>query len=418
VRRAHPLAWLDGRPAASLPLAGALLLSPVAPAEGGGLTVGGRRVRLAEDGSFLVDFRARDPLRAYARVAPAEVIAWGQERGPDGALPAAARERLAGKIVILGVNLPGLQDVVPTPVSPALHGPALQATILDGLLGGETRVTAAAPLNLAWTLAAAGLVGLLSMWPRGRILPHVLTLAVLAAVVLVAFAAFARGLALDLFLPLAAAALTAGGTMAARLLTEGRYNRWLEGAFSRYLAPSVIEALKGDPRLLDLGGRSRDVSVLFSDVAGFTRLSEKLTPHQVVELLNVYLTHHCDAVFEQSGVVDKFIGDAVVAFWGDPVPQPDHALRACRAALAVQAGMPALEPVWRGLGLTEFKVRVGINAGLAVVGNLGSKQRFDYTAMGDTVNLASRLEGANKAFSTKILIGDGVRRAAGAAILA
>jgi adenylate cyclase len=417
VRRAFPLAWRDGKPAASLALAAARLLGPVEQQEGGALVVGGRHVPLARDGSFLIDFRSKEPVTAYARVAPSQVVAWGQQRGADGALPAEARERLGGKIVVWGVNLPGQQDVVATPVRAALQGPALQATILDNLLAGSTRTAAAPVANLLLTLGAGALVGLLAMLLSGRVMPHLVTLALLALVVALAFAAFRAGTALDLFLPLATGLLTAGGTMAAKLLTEGRYNRWLEGTFSRYLAPSVIDALKHDPRLLDLGGNHREITVLFSDVAGFTSLSEKLKPPQVVELLNVYLTRHCAAVFATGGVVDKFIGDAVMAFWGDPVPQPDHALRACRTALAVQAAMPGLEPVWRGMGLTEFHVRIGLNAGSAVVGNMGSTQRFDYTAMGDTVNLASRLEGANKAFHTQILIGDPVRRHAGDAIL-
>ena len=239
----------------------------------------------------------------------------------------------------------------------------------------------------------------------------------LGLTVALAFGAFRAGVALDLFVPLAVGLLTWLGATGVRLLTEGRYNRWLEGAFARYLAPSVIEALKQDPGLLALGGTTRELTVLFSDVAGFTKLSERLKPAQVSTLLNEYLTRHCDAVFATEGVVDKFIGDAVMAFWNDPVPQPDHALRACRTALAVQAAMPGFEPVWRGLGLSEFEVRIGLNSGTAVVGNMGSRQRFDYTALGDTVNLASRLEGANKAFGTSILLGDAARRLAGDAVL-
>ena len=280
------------------------------------------------------------------------------------------------------------------------------------------RVRAPAGLNLVFTALVAALVGLLSMAPRGKVLPHLLALLMLAGAVLAAQAAFAQGLALDLFTPLLAGVLAWLTATGFKLLTEGRYNRWLEGAFSRYLAPSVIEALKSDPSLLELGGRTREVTVLFSDVAGFTTLSEKLRPAQVSALLNEYLTRHCDAVFAHEGVVDKFIGDAVMAFWGDPVPQADHALRACSTALDVQAAMPGLEPTWRAMGLPEFKVRIGLNAGTATLGNMGSRQRFDYTALGDTVNLASRLEGANKAFGTSILIGQEVRAQTGAAILA
>jgi adenylate cyclase len=218
--------------------------------------------------------------------------------------------------------------------------------------------------------------------------------------------------------PLVAGVLTWGATTAFTLLTEGRYNKWLESTFSRYLAPSVIEALKRDPELLKLGGTRREVTVLFSDIAGFTSISEGLPPERLSELLNRYLTPHCDAVFAHDGTVDKFIGDAVVAFYGDPIPQADHALRGCRTALEVQAALPALEPVWRGMGLSKFEVRIGLNSGVATLGNMGSAQRFNYTALGDTVNLASRLEGANKAFGTRILLGEATRAAAGDAVLA
>jgi adenylate cyclase len=316
------------------------------------------------------------------------------------------------------VNAAGRTDLVPTPIAASHDGPEVQATILDNLLHGGMRVRAPSGVNLGFTALVAALVGLCSMAPRGKVWPHVLALLLLAGAVGAAQAAFAGGLALGLFTPLLAGVLAWLSTTALKLLTEGRYNRWLEGAFSRYLAPSVIEALKGDPSLLELGGRTREVTVLFSDVAGFTTLSEKLSPAQVSTLLNEYLTRHCDAVFAHEGVVDKYIGDAVMAFWGDPVPQADHALRACATALDVQAAMPDLEPVWRGMGLPEFKVRIGVNAGTATLGNMGSRQRFDYTALGDTVNLASRLEGANKAFGTSILIGHEVRTQAGAAILA
>ena len=156
--------------------------------------------------------------------------------------------------------------------------------------------------------------------------------------------------------------------------------------------------------------------MFFSDVANFTRHSAKLEARQIVALLNRYLTAHCAAVMDEGGVVDKFEGDAVMAFFGDPVPQEDHAERACRTALAVIASLPALEPVWREMGLDEFGIRIGLNTGRAVVGNMGSAQRFDYTCMGDTVNLASRIEGAGKIYRTQILVGAATAEAAPACL--
>ena len=149
--------------------------------------------------------------------------------------------------------------------------------------------------------------------------------------------------------------LTWGGTSVFHLLTAGRRNRWLEGTFGRYLAPAIISALKDEPGLLELGGRKREITILFSDVAGFTKLTEALEPHQMVTLLNRYLTPHAAAVMEQGGVVDKFIGDAVMAFFGDPLPDPQHAEKCCRAALTVQKQLPDLRPVWEEMGLDGLR---------------------------------------------------------------
>ncbi len=418
LRRAVLVMRAGGRVVPSAPLALARLLTD-GPVElgAGELRLGGRRRPLDPDGSFLPDFRSKQ-VHAYPRVAPARLLDWALTHGQTGEVPAAAREALEGRIVIFGVNLLASDDVLPTAIDRSFDGPEWLAVVLDNLLNGGGRLRASAGLNLAMLLGVAGLTGLLGLSFRRRALPHLSAAAVAGAVVVAGFQLFRSTVALDLVTPVLAVGLTWGLVTALKLMTEGRYNRWLEGTFSRYLAPSVIDALKQDPRLLDLGGSTREITVLFSDVAGFTGLSEALTPAQVVELLNRYLTTHCEAVFAEGGVVDKFIGDAVMAFYGDPIPQEDHALRACRTALAVQAALPALEPVWRGMGLREFKVRIGLNSGRAVVGNMGSTQRFDYTAMGDTVNLASRLEGANKAFGTRILLGPETRALAGEAVLA
>jgi adenylate cyclase len=418
VRRASPLARWGGRPVTSLALATAALAAGETPrVEKGALRLGDVRTPLHDDGTFLVDFRGAAE-GAYRRVAPSQLIAWNQQRGAGGALPAEARAALEGAIVVWGVNLSGTKDVVTTPMSGMHRGPALQATVIDDLLRGGGRIRASRVVNAGLLLAVLALAGAIAAGARPRWAPHAVALLAAAATGFAAFAAFRAGISVDLVTPWLGIVVLWGAIGTMRYLTEGRYNRWLEGAFGRYLAPSVIDAIKKDPALLELGGRRREISVLFSDVAGFTVASRKLGPEQIVRLLNEHLTAHCDEVFATGGVVDKFIGDAVMAFWGDPVPVYDHAERACRTALAVQRRLPELEPLWRGMGLDEFRVRIGVNSGPVVVGNMGSRQRFDYTVMGETVNLASRLEGANKAFGTTILLGPRTREAAGERILA
>jgi adenylate cyclase len=274
--------------------------------------------------------------------------------------------------------------------------------------------------NLAVLLAvctALGAVG--GAWSRRGVFIGAALLVALT-LVLAGYLLFARGTAIDLFTPLVGIVLTYAGVVAFRLMTEGRRNRWLESTFGQYLSPAVIEELKKDPTRLELGGRRMEVTVLFSDIKGFTSISEQLKdrPGELVRLMNVYLTGQSEPVLVEDGVIDKFIGDAVMAFFGDPLAFGDHALRACRAALRSQDALEPVQPLASSLGLPRLSNRIGLNTGTAFLGNMGSDKRFSYTAMGDTVNLASRLEGANKAFGTHVLLGPATYEQAKDAILA
>ena len=173
--------------------------------------------------------------------------------------------------------------------------------------------------------------------------------------------------------------------------------------FQSYLAPAVVREVVRHPDLLRLGGERRELTVLFSDIAGFSRYAENLPPEEVAHFLNTYLGTMSKIVTEHAGTLDKYVGDAVMAFWGAPLPQPNHALLACRAAL--EARDRARSTTENGGRAAALHTRFGINTGVMVVGNLGSEQRFDYTVIGDSVNLASRLEGTNKVFGTDIIVG-------------
>jgi class 3 adenylate cyclase len=181
---------------------------------------------------------------------------------------------------------------------------------------------------------------------------------------------------------------------------------FFESALRRYLAQPVVEQLIADPSRLRLGGEKREVTVLFFDVAGFTTLAEAMAPEELVALCNAYLDALIEAIFRHGGTFDKFIGDAVMAFWGAPIAQPDHAERACRAALDMQAALRRFTSTHPDPRVRDLKGRIGINTGEAVLGNLGSSHVMNYTAMGDTVNVASRLEGVNKLYGTSILISE------------
>lgn len=209
--------------------------------------------------------------------------------------------------------------------------------------------------------------------------------------------------------PLTALIMTYGGGLFYHLWVEGREKRWIKDTFGKYLAPSVVEQIVRDPSKLKLGGEERELTAFFSDIQGFTSISEQLgSPSKLVELLNEYLSAMADIIESYEGTVDKYEGDAVIAFWGAPVFFEDHALKACLAALDQQKRFAQLRKEWEQSGkwppaVAKARVRMGLNTGLMVVGNMGSRGRMNYTIMGDAVNLASRLEGVNKQYGTLII---------------
>lgn len=191
-----------------------------------------------------------------------------------------------------------------------------------------------------------------------------------------------------------------------KFIKEEGQKRFIKSAFSHYLSPKVIEQIIEHPDSLQLGGGERHITTFFSDVAGFSSISEKLSPTELVQLLNDYLSEMTDIVMKYDGTVDKFEGDAIMAFFGAPQTLPDHPIKACHATIEMQKRLIEMREKWRSEGKNELKVRIGLNTGKAVVGNMGSRTRMDYTVMGDSVNLASRLEGANKFYGTYSMISE------------
>ena len=407
VRRASPAAWYGERAVPSLSLATVALLDGVAPTfDADGLRMGARRQELSEDGTFLINFRGQ-PYETYPALKVYDMVVAGLdvlEKKPMHPAHAELAKQLAGKIVIWGASYSGEDDVLTTTLDDYTLGPEIHAAMVDNLLHGDGRVQVSRSTNTLILFALGALLGLLGTLVSSRWLAPLISVCSLVSIFVLGFLLFRTGTSIDMFTPALLVLFTALGTATFRILTEGRRNKWLEQTFGRYLAPDVIEALKEDPSRLELGGRHAELTVFFSDVAGFTSISEKLGL-DVVKLLNRYLTGQSDRLMEEAGVIDKFEGDAIMAFFGDPLETPDHPVRGCRAAVQCMAELPKLEPMWRELGLEGFEIRIGLNSGPALVGNMGSERRFDYTCMGDTVNLASRLEGANKAFGSRIMIG-------------
>ena len=185
--------------------------------------------------------------------------------------------------------------------------------------------------------------------------------------------------------------------------------RLIKKAFQSYFSPQIMEAILKEPDNLRLGGHRAEVTVLFSDIRAFTALSESLAPEQLTHLLQEYFTEMTEEIIATDGIVDKFIGDAIMAFWGAPIPQPDQADRAVRTARNMIKRLQVLKQKWASEGYPSIDIGIGINFGIATVGNMGSAKRFDYTVIGDAVNAASRLEGLNKQFSSNIIISESTR---------
>lgn len=316
-------------------------------------------------------------------------------------------EAVRGKAVLVGVTLLGEFDQIVTPLQKLTAGVFTHATLLSNVLAGRSlsRGWALPWLEVLFLFATALLYGL--WFPRLHVGTKIaVALAVVAGWFAASQVAFDHGYLLATLMPCAGTALSAQAVILVGYFTTDRERGRLKGAFSHYLSGPVMEHVLAHPEQLALGGEKKELTVLFSDIRGFTTLAERMAPEALVRFINSYLTPMTGIVLDEGGTLDKYIGDAVMAFWGAPLAQEDHALRACRTALRFVERMEALKAGWRAQELPEFDIGVGINSGPMIVGNMGSDVRFDYTVMGDAVNLASRLEGTNKDYGTRLMISE------------
>jgi adenylate cyclase len=383
----------------SLPLAAAWTLSG-----GGGVTVTPHRLELAGrtlplDGSYGMILDYHGPRETYTHVPIADLLS-SLERMGAGDPPLVDSTLFRGATVLFGYTAPGLMDLKPTPYSSVYPGVEVLATALDNMLSGSA-VRRLPPL--AGVAAAAVLALLVAVAFRTVGSVYLAALAALAPLVMYLVAAvlvFDAGIWMEMAFPLSAGilALSGGGVVSYSQATSQK--RYIRKAFSQYLSPEVVSQVISSPERLSLGGEKRVMTALFSDIRGFTSISEGLDPADLVGLLNVYLTRMADIIMETGGTVDKFEGDAVIAFWGAPLHVPDHASRACGAALDCREMHGDLNDRLSAEGYPEIVTRIGLNSGPMVVGNMGSEKRFDYTMMGESVNLAARLEGVNKVYGT------------------
>lgn len=362
--------------------------------------IGTVRVPSREDGTMALNYYG--PAGSFRTVSASDVI---NKRLPPDAL--------SGAIAFVGATEIGIFDIRPTPFDATQPGVELHATVAANALDG--RFLRHDGATQTWELIS--LVSLPLVLGIGlALVPGTLAgLAVFGGVALlfwiVNYLAFTQGLRdMTLLYPLLGLGLTYLGSEAWRNLVVERKGRQLKKAFSNYVSPDLVRQIEKNPDKLVLGGEQRELTILFSDIRGFTTVSEDLTPPELVALLNEYLSPMTRIVLEERGTLDKFIGDALMALFNAPLDVPQHALHACRAAVRMLEELKRLNEGFVSRGMHTLDIGVGINTGPAVVGNMGADIRFDYTAIGDAVNLASRLEGLNKLYGSHILVSEDTRQ--------
>jgi adenylate cyclase len=414
VYRREPLFNLfDGRVLPSEALAAYLVGNPGAhdlSLSPGRLTVDGRSISIDSNGRAILKYRG--PTKTHKPKSAASVIQ-AETRIENGEANDFDPAFFKDKYVFFGFTASGLFDLKPTPMAGFYPGVEVNATMLDNLLSGDF-MRPLPPLATALILLALCVgAGMAVSSASGAGRNALVYLAFIPLAPALGIGAYAAGYWLQVV------ALELGGLFAlvgSSLLsyaTEGRQKRYIKGAFKQYLSPAVIDQLIAHPERLKLGGERRELSIFFSDMQGFTSVSETLTPEELTALLNDYLSAMTDIIQEEGGTIDKYEGDAIIAFWNAPLDLADHAARAVRAALRCQVRLAELRPAFRERVGKDLFMRVGVNSGPAVVGNMGSHTRFDYTMLGDAVNLASRLEGINKQFGTYTMISASTLKLAG-----
>jgi len=312
------------------------------------------------------------------------------------------------KIVLVGATATGIYDMRVTPFSTIFPGIEIHATVIDNILHQSflKRPGWTGLIDIAAIIFLGLIIGI--VLPRVRAIPGVfLSLLLLAAYILINRFIFSHyNLWLNLVYPVVTILAAYLGITIYKYITEEREKKKIRGAFQYYLTPSVINEVLKDPSKLKLGGEKKDLTVLFSDIRGFTTVSENMSPEELVHLLNEYLTAMTDVVFKHEGLLDKYMGDAIMAVFGAPLPQDDHPVRACMTAIGMMEELKKLQKKWADEGRPVLDIGIGMNSGEMVVGNMGSDMRFDYTVMGDNVNLGSRLEGINKEYGTNVIISE------------
>ncbi len=428
MRHTVPFVRSNGRFLPSLGVAAALRAAGVGAAEvrasGDVLQLGDRAMPLQERvigtsagpvryAWSLIDYRGPALLedlksRPYEHY-PFYDLFYSEQQLLAGEKPQVDPSRFHDKIVFVGVTAAGLYDVFETPFSRGkMPGIQIHAAVADDILSNRFIRPAGPVSRLLVAVVCALVVGatacLLPAWYATA-----LTAVLAFGLAWAATALFARGLWVNLFQPVLAMAIALFGGVSYQYFVEGREKRQVKRLFGRYVSRDICDQLVSNPALAQLGGQRREMTVLFSDIRGFTTVSESGQPEEIVAMLNVYFTRMVDIVFRHKGTVDKFVGDMVMALFGAPLDDPDHADHAVQAALDMMAELTRLNAGWLAEGRAKLDIGIGINTGPMIAGNIGSEAIMSYTVIGDAVNLGSRLESLNKNYGTHIIISESTR---------
>ena len=422
VRRSVPFIRVGGRTIPSLALSAAMVAAGISPdaasGSAGHLGIGGRRMPLVEADIPSFYGERRRSVRSLIRFT-GPVVSGGKPTYLDYSfyrLFYSEQQLLAGnaplvdpavfrdKIVLVGTTAAGLQDLFTVPFAEGkMPGMEVHANVIDNVLSSRFMQPAPAWVKLVTAAACALAVGfgvmLLGVWPGVAV-----ALGVVAGLGGVSLVLFDRGLWIQVATAFVAVVLASFGGVAYQYFVEGREKRRIKHVFSRFVSRDVYDHLLVDPARVRLGGQRRDMTVLFSDIRGFTTVSEGGQPEEIVGQLNEYFTRMVEVVFRHQGTIDKFVGDMVMALFGAPLEDPDNADHAVGAALGMLVALEDLNRRWAAEGRPQLDIGIGINTGEMVAGNIGSEQIMSYTVIGDAVNLGSRLESLNKQYGTRIII--------------
>jgi adenylate cyclase len=381
--------------------------------DGNALRIGSLRVPMNANGEMAIQwngFRKSAEALHYNSIGLDKLMLAALAHDDPSVIPArtlaAFETSLKGRIVFIAYTAAGLYDLRPTPLSPIAPGVEIHANALDNLING--RFDRTANRGVLFPLLIVLSAGFGAALGRTRSQSIAGAIAVVAVLVVLAsgFAALSAGIVAPTMAATSAILVTYVVVTVVKFTAEQRQTALLRATFGRYVSPQILDHILEHPESVHLGGERRDLTILFSDIRGFTSISENTEPEQVVDMLNEYLTRMVEILLEHGGTLDKFIGDAVMGFWNAPASDPDHPRNAVRCAVAMIEETARLRERWQQEGKPALRIGIGVNTGEAVVGNIGAEKVFGYTVIGDAVNLASRLEGKNKDYGTEIIISE------------